>query len=228
MTVLRDLFRKISGDPVIESSGQPRLIVGLGNPGGKYAATRHNIGFRIVDQISDRLPGGRERSRFDAALYEIHDAGAGNLVLVKPMTMMNLSGRAVAQIQRWYGVPARHILLIYDDLDLALGRIRIRPGGGAGGHNGVQSVIEELKTSEFPRIRVGIGRPTQGSTVNYVLSHFRTEEQETVDRVISMAADAALTWARSGIDEAMNAYNRRDVGSGKSEPAASQQQQHQQ
>lgn len=211
--MIRDLIRRIAGDAVPENDRERHIIVGLGNPGSKYESTRHNIGFRVVDELARRLPAGRERSRFNASLLEIQDGTVGDLVLVKPMTMMNLSGNAVSQVQKWFKVPPENLLLVYDDLDLALGKVRLRPGGGAGGHNGVQSVIEQLGTSDFPRLRVGIGRPTHGSTVNYVLSQFRPEERELAGQVVEWAADAALVWVRDGIDDAMNTYNRRTVGS---------------
>lgn len=212
--MIRDLIRRVAGDPAPEGSRERRIIVGLGNPGSKYENTRHNIGFRVVDELARRLPEGHERSRFNAALLELQDETHGDLVLVKPMTMMNLSGNAVSQVQKWFKVPPDRLLLVYDDLDLALGKVRLRPGGGAGGHNGVQSVIDQLGTPDFPRLRVGIGRPTHGSTINYVLSPFRPEEREIAGQVVEFASDAALAWIREGIDNAMNTYNRRNVESG--------------
>lgn len=217
--MLRNLIRRVVGESETEVAGSRRIIVGLGNPGSKYAATRHNIGFQVVDELARRLPVGNERSRFDSQMVEIPSTEYGPVVLVKPLTMMNLSGTAVGQIQRWFKTAPQDVLVIFDDLDLALGRIRLRPTGGAGGHNGVQSLIDHLGTSEFPRLRIGIGRPTHGSTVNYVLSQFRAEEREVADRVVDVAADAALVWLRDGLDNAMNAYNRVDVGNGKGETA---------
>src|SRR5690606_28510133 len=129
---------------------------------------------------------------------------------VMPLTMMNDSGRAISQFKRWYKVENRDILVIYDDLDLAFGRVRLRPGGGAGGHTGVSSTIRALGGQDFPRLRIGIGRPISGSTVSYVLSHFRREEQEELPAIIDYAADAAISWLRDGLDTAMNTYNRRE------------------
>lgn len=155
------------------------------------------------------MPEGRERTRFDARYAETTD-GDVRVVLVKPLTMMNDSGRAVAQFKRWYKVENRDILVVYDDLDLAFGRVRLRPGGGAGGHNGVSSTILALGGEDFSRLRIGIGRPVSGSTVSYVLSHFRREEQAELPGIIEYAADAAVSWLRDGLDTAMNTYNRRE------------------
>lgn len=168
----------------------------------------------IIDEIARRLPEGRERTRFDARIAETAD-GDMRVVLAKPTTMMNDSGRAIAQIKRWYKVDNRDILVIYDDLDLAFGRVRIRPGGGAGGHNGVVSTIRALGGENFPRVRVGIGRPVSGSTVSYVLSHFRPEEQAEIPGIIDYAAEASLAWLREGLDTAMNTYNRRESDAGR-------------
>lgn len=183
------------------------LIVGLGNPGQRYAATRHNIGFMVVDHLARKLEPGTLRNRFDSELIETRDE-PGRIVLQKPQTYMNLSGIAVAQAARWYRVPTERILIIYDDLDLPFGRIRLRPGGSSAGHKGLQSVIEHLGTDRVPRLRVGIGRPAHGSSVSYVLSRFRPEEERFLPEIIALATDAALSWYKDGIDAAMNMYNR--------------------
>lgn len=183
------------------------IIVGLGNPGPRYSNTRHNVGFKIADEIVERLPGGRERSKFDAGIYETNLEGA-RLIVAKPLTMMNRSGLAVAPIANWYKAPADRLLVIYDDLDLPFGRIRLRSSGGAGGHNGVASVIQQLGTQEFARLRVGIGRPTRGSTVDYVLTPFDDEERSQLPGLVEVAADAALAWRRNGIESVMNEYNQ--------------------
>ncbi|MDI3341019.1 MAG: aminoacyl-tRNA hydrolase [Sphaerobacter sp.] len=183
------------------------LIVGLGNPGPRYAATRHNIGFMVVDELARRFPPGETRRRFDSELIET-TGPRGRVVLLKPQTYMNLSGNAVAPTARWYRVPLDRILIIYDDLDLPFGRIRLRPGGSSAGHNGLASVLQMLGTERVPRLRVGIGRPANGNTVGYVLSRFRPEEERRLPDIIALAADAALAWYQDGIDAAMNMYNR--------------------
>jgi PTH1 family peptidyl-tRNA hydrolase len=184
------------------------LIVGLGNPGRRYQGTRHNAGFMVADRIYDRLPHSTTRSRFQADYVETRDDDR-RVVIVKPHTFMNDSGSAVGQIQRWFKVPNDRLLVVYDELDLPFGQIRLRASGSDGGHNGVASIIQHLRTQEFPRLRIGIGRPRAGSSVHYVLSPFTPEEQCELSTVIDRAADAALSWLRDGITAAMNEHNRR-------------------
>ena len=184
------------------------LIVGLGNPGRRYARTRHNAGFMVIDRLAETLPIGTERSRFQAAFAETRD-GDRRVVLVKPQTFMNESGIAVGQLARWYKTPHDRLLVVYDDLDLPFGTIRMRAGGSAGGHNGIASVIQHLNTQEFARLRIGISRPRTGSTVPYVLSHFTADEQCELPAIIERAAEAALMWLREGTVLTMNAFNRR-------------------
>lgn len=186
------------------------LIAGLGNPGRKYAGTRHNIGFLIVDELARRLPRGERRKRFDADIVETQTP-QGRLVLLKPQTFMNLSGNAVAPAARWYRVPPERLLIIYDDLDLPFGRLRMRPSGSSGGHKGLTSIIQRLGTERVPRLRVGIGRPDHGGSIGYVLARFSKEEERRLPEVIESAADAALAWQRDGIETAMNVYNRHDT-----------------
>lgn len=182
------------------------MIVGLGNPGAKYTATRHNAGFMVVDQLSALMPGS-SRERFQAAILETqHDDET--LVFVKPLTFMNNSGLAVSQAARWYKASPDRILIIYDDLDLPFGSIRLRAQGSAGGHNGLSSVVDQMGTNAIPRLRIGIGRPEFGSTVNYVLSRFSSSEREDLPKVVELASDAAMSWLRDGIEPAMNIYNR--------------------
>jgi PTH1 family peptidyl-tRNA hydrolase len=187
------------------------LIVGLGNPGRRYERTRHNAGFMAVERLAEKLPNGTARSRFQAELLETHD-GDERVVLAKPLTFMNDSGRSVSQIARWYKVPRERLLVIYDELDLPFGSIRLRPNGSAGGHNGVTSVIQQLHTQDFARLRIGISRPQSGSTVPYVLARFSSDEQKALPEIIDRAADAALLWLREGITVAMNEHNRRGSG----------------
>ena len=197
---------KRSGSPNTE--GEVYLIVGLGNPGRRYERTRHNAGFMAVERLYSILPGGTARSRFQADLIETRD-GDKRIVLAKPLTFMNESGTAVSQIARWYKVPRDRLLVIYDELDLPFGTIRMRANGSAGGHNGVQSIIQHLQTQEFARLRIGINRPRAGSTVPYVLSQFSSEEQKALPEIIDRAAAAAMLWLREGVTVAMNEHNRR-------------------
>jgi PTH1 family peptidyl-tRNA hydrolase len=183
------------------------LIAGLGNPGRRYAGTRHNIGYMVTDELARRLPPGERRDRFDGEIIETGEP-QGRIALLKPETFMNLVGNSVAPAARWYRVPPERLLVIYDDLDLRYGQLRLRPGGSSGGHRGLTSVIERLGTEDVPRLRIGIGRPEHGNTVPYVLSRFSPEEERVLPEIIATAADAALSWYREGIESAMNAYNR--------------------
>lgn len=192
-----------------ENEGDTFLIVGLGNPGRRYERTRHNAGFMAVERLYHILPSGTARSRFQAELIETRD-GDKRVILAKPQTFMNDSGTAVSQIARWYKVPRDRLLLIYDELDLPFGSIRLRANGSAGGHNGVSSVIKHLHTQDFARLRIGIGRPPTGSTVPYVLAPFSSEEQRSLPEIIDRGAAAALVWLREGVTVAMNEYNRRE------------------
>ena len=187
------------------------LIVGLGNPGRRYRNTRHNAGFMAVERLAARLPPGTARSRFQAELLETHDGGR-RVVLAQPQTFMNDSGVAVSQLARWFKVPRERMLIVYDELDLPFGALRLRPHGSAGGHNGMKSIIQHLGSDQFARLRVGIGRPPRGSTVPYVLSSFVDAERRELPGILDRASDAALDWLRLGVIEAMNVHNRRDAG----------------
>lgn len=194
-------------------TGEPVwLIVGLGNPGRRYHATRHNAGFMAIDRLHERLPGGTARSRFQADLVETRD-GERRVVLAKPQTFMNESGVAVGQLVRWYKVPRERLLVVYDDLDLPFGQIRLRANGSDGGHNGMTSIIQHLRSQEFARLRIGIDRPQAGSTVPYVLASFASSEQRQLPEVLDRAVEAALVWLRAGISDAMNEFNRRPATS---------------
>ncbi len=200
-------LRKNRRDGSPDGDGEVFLIVGLGNPGRRYERTRHNAGFMAVERLHDILPGGTARSRFQAELIETHD-GDKRVVLAKPQTFMNDSGIAVGQIARWYKVPRDRLLVIYDELDLPFGSLRLRASGSAGGHNGVMSVIKHLNTQDFARLRIGITRPPAGATVPYVLAHFNSDEQRALPEIIDRSAAAALLWLRDGITGAMNEYNQ--------------------
>ena len=195
----------------------PRLIVGLGNPGTKYERTRHNIGFEIVDAIAKRFPDVSlsENKRFQGVVGEFRTGGE-RTVLIKPTTYMNKSGQAVRAVLDWYKLEPSAVLVVYDDMDLPTGKLRMRLSGGAGGHNGMKSIISHLGTKEFPRLRVGIGSTEKGeardsAVVSHVLGRFAPEDRKIVDAVIPMAADAIDLSLRKGVERAMNLYNGRAV-----------------
>lgn len=192
-----------------------KVICGLGNPGERYRLTRHNVGFRVVDLIADRWGlTGQGRVKDGAALLEVHrDAPEQRVLLVKPLRYMNTSGGPLSAALRQTPVdPTTELLVVTDDVDLPLGRLRLRREGSAGGHNGLRDIIARLGTDEFARLRVGIGRSgTSRATVDHVLSTFRGDEREVADEAIATAADAAEHWLTEGIDSAMNAFNGMDL-----------------
>lgn len=183
----------------------PLVIVGLGNPGPKYAGTRHNAGFMCVDRLAERAGVALNDKRKSALLGEGR-LGGKRLVLVKPRTFMNISGEAVRYAMDRYRVRAESVLIVLDDLDLPLGRIRVRAGGGSGGHNGLNSINAALGTQDYARLRIGIGRP-QGETVGYVLGAFTPEEAPEAEAAITRAADAAEAWLTHGVNYAMDQFN---------------------
>ena len=181
------------------------IIIGLGNPGRNYANTRHNIGFMVVDELARRGGETSARKRFRAEVIDTR-LPAGKTVLVKPQTYMNESGHTVREVRSWYRADPEQMLVIVDDLDLPFGQLRLRARGSAGGHNGLKSIIGQLGTEEFPRLRVGIGRgPNQAKA--HVLSNFAPSEREHLPRVIDAAADAVELWMREGGLAAMNEIN---------------------
>jgi len=189
-----------------------KLVVGLGNPGRKYAGTRHNIGFDVLTELAQREHAPPPRKSFDCALTEIHLAGERTL-LAWPQTFMNLSGRAVRQAADFYKIAPESVLVLCDDLNLPCGKLRLRSGGSAGGQKGLQNIIQQLGTEAFPRLRVGIGRPPPPiDPVDYVLSRFRREEQAAMAEAVGLAADAVGVWASDGIAVAMNRFNAGDKG----------------
>lgn len=182
-----------------------KMIVGLGNPGRKYSHTRHNIGFKVLEELARRHRIEKEESRYDAIVGHLR-INQEKLLLVKPLTFMNLSARAVRPLFNWYKLELFELLLVYDDMDLPVGSLRIRARGGAGGHKGMHSICESLGSREFPRIRIGIGRPP-GGAIDWVLSEFSAAEKEIMQKAVEKAADAIECWAKNGIDACMNAYN---------------------
>lgn len=186
---------------------QRTLIVGLGNPGRKYAHHRHNVGFMAVSRLAKRHGLAFKRQKGKAKVAEGPIAGQ-RVILAKPQTFMNLSGESVARLVRFFKIPPQRVLVVYDDLDLPLARLRLRPGGGSGGHKGLKSVIERLGTQDFPRLRLGIGRPLHGDPVDYVLQDFSAEERIEFERVLDRAVEAIEYWLIHGIDAAMNVSNQ--------------------
>ena len=177
------------------------LIVGLGNPGQKYAANRHNVGFQCVDELAVRHGlSWRQVMRFKSSLADGR-IGAHRVLLVKPLTFMNDSGAAVGPLARYYKVPPERILIIYDDLDLPLGRLRLRPGGSSGGHNGINSLIAHLNTQEFPRLRIGIGRPTYGDPIDYVLGDFDRDQEPVIRTAREQVDEIVAAFLAEGIRE---------------------------
>ncbi|MEN6370781.1 MAG: aminoacyl-tRNA hydrolase [Armatimonadota bacterium] len=183
-----------------------KLIVGLGNPGRDYAGTRHNVGFEVLDVIAKRLHV-RILRRMGRALIARAKVEESEVTFMKPQTFMNLSGEAVSYIARREKIEPSEILVVYDDMALPLGKIRIRPGGSAGGHNGMRSIISHLHTQDFPRVRVGIGS-AGGDAIDHVLSRFARQERQIAHEAILTAADAIEMIITEGLEPAMNRYNR--------------------
>ncbi|MEJ7652882.1 MAG: aminoacyl-tRNA hydrolase [Chloroflexia bacterium] len=183
-----------------------KLVLGLGNTGKQYERTRHNVGFLVAHELERRLDAPSPQFEHNAAVSRASYKGR-RVLLARPLTMMNLSGLAASSLLRFYKFDPSELLVVYDELDLAFGRIRLRPGGSAGGHNGVRSVITSLGTQEFARLRVGVGRPTRGDPIRYVLGRWTAEEAESLGAVIGRAADAAEAVLGQGLVEAMNSFN---------------------
>lgn len=185
-----------------------RIVVGLGNPGQRYANTRHNVGFMVIDSFAQKVGLKVDRNAFQA-LYAEKKLGQDRVVLVKPQTYMNLSGESVAAALRWYKASPQDLIVIYDDMDLPPGKIRLRREGSSGGQKGMQSIIQHLSQQEFSRIRIGVGRPLPGWEVpDWVLSPFTEEEKPLVQDALARAAEAVDVALRSGFTAAMNQHNR--------------------
>ena len=190
------------------SSGAEWLVVGLGNPGDKYENTRHNVGFLTVDELAERarVPVQRLKHR---ALTNTVELGDARVLLMKPVTYMNLSGEAVGEAARFYKIPADHVLVISDDVSLPIGKLRIRKGGSAGGHNGLKNIIQHLGTDQFPRVRVGVGQKPHPDydLADWVLGKFQGEDKKVMDEAVKRAADAVECILKEGADRAMNRFN---------------------
>ncbi len=184
-----------------------RIIIGLGNPGARYAGTRHNIGFAVVDAVAARCRTALTRRACKALTGSCRAAG-GEILLAKPQTYMNLAGESAARLLRETGADTGDLVVVHDDLDLPAGRIRIRKSGGDGGHNGVSSLITELGTRAFVRVRIGIGRPPEGmDPADYVLMPFLREERAGINEAVGRAAEAVMAIIAEGPDRAMNSFN---------------------
>lgn len=182
------------------------VIVGLGNPGKQYANTRHNLGFITIDRFAERHGISVSKIKFKSLIGEA-DISGKKVLLVKPQTYMNLSGEAVREVVRFYKVAASDLVVVYDDVDIPEGTIRIRSAGSAGTHNGMRSVVCQLATDRFPRIRIGIGREDRGELVNHVIGGVTKDEVPILEEQIDIAADALECFIERGIDIAMNRYN---------------------
>lgn len=184
-----------------------KMIIGLGNPGKPYEHTRHNIGFDVIDELAKRFNSPLNQMKFKG-MYTIIHRPEGKFLLVKPLTYMNLSGECIVPMMNYFDVAEEDIVVIYDDLDLAVGKLRLRQKGSAGGHNGIKSMIQHLGTQEFNRIRVGVDRPPAGMKVpDYVLSRFNTDEKPLMNEAIIKSADACEVWLSSPFLEVMNRFN---------------------
>ncbi len=184
------------------------IIAGLGNPGNKYNNTRHNVGFDAIDLMAHLNNISVTKVKFKALIGEGNIEGC-RVILVKPQTYMNLSGESIREIIEWYKIPMKNIIIMFDDIDLELGKIRVRPKGSSGTHNGMRNIIYQIQSDEFPRVRIGIGRPPQGwDLADYVLSKFTLDERNIVNESIKNAVEAVSTLLKSGVDAAMNKYNK--------------------
>ncbi len=192
-----------------------KLVAGLGNPGKRYAESRHNMGYLVVEELARRwaVEADRYDRHFEALVGQARRAG-DDVLLLRPQTYMNASGRSVAGAWRYYKLSLPDLMVVFDDLDLPVGRLRLRASGSAGGHRGLDDVIRHVGSDEFPRLRIGIGRVDPSATVEYVLGRFEASERPSVDAAIHSGADAIECWLSRGLDAAMNEFNRREPAEG--------------
>jgi PTH1 family peptidyl-tRNA hydrolase len=213
MQYLKSLFNRDQTDQTDlpgESFDMPtdpgtRLVIGLGNPGSRYANTRHNAGFFVVDELARRYNAPESRKRFKGEVSEAR-RGSSRVILVQPQTYMNDSGITVREVVQWYKPDLSQVLIVVDDLDIPFGELRLRQRGSAGGHNGLKSIIGTMGTQDFARLRVGIGRG-RSATVSHVLSRFAPDEEAVLPELLAKAADVVELWMDRGVIEAMNVAN---------------------
>ena len=183
-----------------------KIIVGLGNPGLKYAGTRHNVGFEVVDYLAAGPGCSPFREKFEAFVAELKE-GEETVLLMKPLTFMNLSGRAVRAALDFYKLPVEQLLVICDDFNLPRGKLRVRTKGSHGGQNGLRNIQDQLGTDCYNRLRIGVGEPGAGEAVDHVLSKFKPGERATIEEAVALAGQAALVWVRQGVEACMNRFN---------------------
>ncbi|SRR5579883_1784272 len=183
-----------------------KLVVGLGNPGSKYQGTRHNVGFELIDRLAQGAASAAFSHKFEGLLAET-EIDFRRVLLLKPQTFMNLSGRSVGQAVRFYKVAHPDLLVVCDDLSLPLGKLRLRPGGSDGGQKGLRDITSHLGTDQFPRLRIGIGDRDKIEATDYVLSRFRSSERPVIDDALILASQAVAVWVTQGIEAAMNRFN---------------------
>lgn len=205
------LFKKLFQRRAEEHEGESatmKLIVGLGNPGKKYERTRHNVGFEVIDKCQERLKIELNQSKFKGA-FGFTRVGSEKVFLLKPLTYMNLSGEAIAPLMNYFKIDKEDLLVVYDDLDLPPGKIRLRQKGSHGGHNGIRSIIQQLGTDQFNRIRIGIGRPDPGIAVpDYVLGSFAPNDRQNIDESVERASKAVEAWVEKDFLKVMNDFNQ--------------------
>jgi PTH1 family peptidyl-tRNA hydrolase len=206
MAKLIDWFKSRKHSRAEHSGERPLVVIGLGNPGERYAKTRHNVGFRGIDLLAERTGIRLNDRRKDTLLGQGTIAGKP-VVLAKPRTFVNNSGMAARYLATRFGARPENIILLVDDLDLPVGRLRIRASGGSGGHNGLNSIGAELGTQDYPRVRLGIGRPQRTGAIDHVLGGFSEDEEQALSEALNRAADAVEAWVEHGIERAMNQFN---------------------
>jgi PTH1 family peptidyl-tRNA hydrolase len=183
-----------------------KVVVGLGNPGSRYQGTRHNVGYAVLDALASGPNSGRFQSRFQAQVAELNEDGE-KVLLAKPETFMNLSGRSVRQLIDFYQLPLTELIVVCDDINLPLGKLRVRSKGSHGGHNGLRDIQAHLGTQEYARLRIGVGAPDEDDAVDHVLGRFRPSEQPVINDAIDRAVQAVVVWLHQGIAACMNQYN---------------------